>query len=110
LDLLEKMMAMMEQNQNWDTPRQLVRQVLPIHSGAGLGSEGLDHLLREILSTYPNEISCDACFEHLHALAETVLADKEPAEALPLVRDHLDHCRDCREEFEGLWVALRAMA
>jgi len=99
-------MAMIEQNQNLDR----LRQVLPIRSGAGLGSEALDQLLREILSTYPDEISCDECFEHLHALAEMLLADKNPAEALPLVQDHLDRCRDCREEFEGLLVALRAMA
>jgi predicted anti-sigma-YlaC factor YlaD len=29
------------------------------------------------------------------------------AEAMPLVQDHLEHCRECREEFEALLEALQ---
>ncbi len=40
---------------------------------------------------------------------ETDLAGLDAAEAMPLVQDHLDKCRDCREEFEALLRALRAV-
>lgn len=38
------------------------------------------------------------------------LTGKNPAEAMPLVQDHLDRCGECREEFEALMMALRALA
>jgi len=37
------------------------------------------------------------------------LAGKDAAKALPLVQEHLLHCRDCREEFEALLDALQAL-
>jgi hypothetical protein len=38
------------------------------------------------------------------------LAGKNAAEAMPLVQDHLERCRDCREEFKALLAALRSLA
>ncbi len=67
----------------------------------------LKGLVRMILSTRDDEIGCDRCFELLDRFVDLTLAGKNAAEALPLVRDHLDRCRDCREEFEALLDALR---
>jgi predicted anti-sigma-YlaC factor YlaD len=38
------------------------------------------------------------------------LAGKNAAQAMPLVQDHLERCDDCREEFEALLAALRALS
>lgn len=64
-------------------------------------------MVQMIAATRPDEIGCDECFEQLDRFAETVLAGKNAAEAMPLVQDHLNRCGDCREEFEALLTALR---
>jgi hypothetical protein len=67
-------------------------------------------LVQMIFSTHPDELDCNGCFEHVDRFAELVLAGKDAAEAMPLVQDHLDRCRCCREEFEALLMALEAIA
>ena len=68
----------------------------------------IKQMVQMIAGTRPDEIGCDECFEQLDRFAELVLACKNAAEALPLVQDHLNRCRDCHEEFEALLAALRA--
>jgi hypothetical protein len=67
----------------------------------------LKRMVRNILTARPDEIGCDECFEQLDRFVEMELADKNAAEAMPLVQDHLERCVDCREEFEALLAALR---
>ena len=73
-------------------------------------SETLKKMVRGVVTTRPDEIGCDECFEQLDRFIEMVLAGKNAAEAMPLVQDHLERCDDCREEFEALLAALRALA
>lgn len=75
-----------------------------------LSLDTLKWIVRDIITTRPDEIGCDECFEELDRFVELELAGKNAAEALPLVQDHLDRCSDCREEFEALLAALRAIA
>ena len=70
----------------------------------------LKQMVLQVLSTRPDEIGCDECFEQLDRFVEMRLAGKNAAEAMPLVQDHLERCRDCREEFEALLTALHALA
>lgn len=70
----------------------------------------LKRMVHNALTTRPDEIGCGECFEQLDRFIEMTLAGRNAAEALPLVQDHLERCRDCREEFEALLVALRALA
>ena len=75
-----------------------------------LEPDTLKRMVQGIMTTHPDEIGCDHCFEQLDHFADTVLAGRDAAEALPLVQDHLSRCDDCREEFEALRTALRATA
>jgi hypothetical protein len=75
---------------------------------APLQPDQLAGMVRMIVATRPDELSCDECFEQLDRFAELHLAGKPAAEAMPLVKDHLDRCGDCREEFELLLAALQA--
>lgn len=75
-----------------------------------LTSDVLQRLLQAVKQTRPDEISCDECFEKLDQFAEQVLAGKPAAEAMPLVKDHLDRCAPCQEEFEALLDALEAVS
>ncbi len=74
-----------------------------------LDRDQLSNLVRLIITTRPDEIGCDECLEQVDRFVEMKLADLDAAEAMPLVQDHLDKCRDCREEFEALLRALRAL-
>lgn len=67
----------------------------------------LKSLIRKVKMTKSEEIGCGECFEKLHRFAELELAGKSPDEAMPLVRDHLDRCGNCREEYEALLEAMR---
>jgi hypothetical protein len=69
----------------------------------------LKQMVRAVMDTRPDEISCGECFDELDRFVEMTLAGKNAAEAMPLVEDHLRRCRDCREEFEALLSVLRAL-
>ncbi|MDX1636603.1 MAG: hypothetical protein R3281_01455 [Balneolaceae bacterium] len=74
-----------------------------------LSKDLLKKMIRMVKMTKPNEIGCDDCFEDLHEFAELELAGKSPEEAMPLVRDHLDRCGNCREEYEALLEAMQSI-
>ena len=65
-------------------------------------------LVRLLAETREIEIGCDQCFELLDGFAETELSGAGTGASMPLVRDHLDKCADCRGTFEALLRALRA--
>ena len=73
-----------------------------------LSLEVLKRMVRSIADTRSDEIDCDECFEQVDLFAELKLQGKDAAEAMPLVRDHLNRCGGCREEFEALLDCLRA--
>jgi hypothetical protein len=70
----------------------------------------LKQMVRVVLSTRSDEIGCEECFDQLDRFVEMTLAGKDATEAMPLVHDHLERCRDCREEFEALLKVLRDLA
>ena len=65
-------------------------------------------LVKVVAETREIEIGCDECFELLDGFAEAELSGVDASAAMPLVRDHLDRCADCRGKFEALLRALRA--
>jgi hypothetical protein len=73
-----------------------------------LGRDDVVKLVRVVAETREIEIGCDECFERLDSFAETELSGVDASAAMPLVRDHLDKCADCRSTFEALLRALRA--
>jgi hypothetical protein len=71
------------------------------------GRDDLEKVVRMVSGTREEELDCDECFEQLDRYVEMELSGLNPAEAMPLVKDHLDKCGDCREEFEALLKALQ---
>ena len=67
----------------------------------------LKRIMQGILTADPHEIGCDDCFHNLDVYVELVLAGDNAADIYPRVHDHLQRCRNCREEFEALIKALR---
>ncbi|MAL17902.1 MAG: hypothetical protein CL670_06540 [Balneola sp.] len=74
----------------------------------------LDHKILKVLlgavhSTHDNEIACGECFDKIHEFAELELLGKSPDEAMPLVREHLEKCAECKEEYEALLKGLEKL-
>jgi hypothetical protein len=79
-------------------------------AGVQLDASQTRRLLQAIYATRPDEVSCDECFEMADLYAEIVLAGADPTQVLPMIEDHLNRCPGCREEFEALIDALRAIS
>jgi len=71
-----------------------------------LNPEQIKRLVRDVLNTRPDEISCDECLELLDRFVELELAGEDASSALPLVQQHLEQCSSCREEFEALLTVI----
>ncbi|MGB3633899.1 MAG: hypothetical protein WA982_07655 [Rubrobacteraceae bacterium] len=74
-----------------------------------LDREELNKLVRAALETGEQELDCDDCLDQVDSFVEMELAGLNAAAAMPLVHNHLQKCGDCREEFEALLVAMRAV-
>jgi hypothetical protein len=67
-------------------------------------------VLCEAITTHMDEISCEECDAQLDRFVELALQGKDSALRMPRVHDHLEHCRECREEYQGLVLAIRGTA
>lgn len=66
-------------------------------------------LLQWLQATRETEIACDECLASMAELLENELENRPVSEALVAVRQHLDFCSECREEYETLIAAVRAL-
>lgn len=71
--------------------------------GAG---EMLQNMMRSIDNTQEVEYDCAQVYQLLDQYADMVERGEDAAELMPLVRHHLEMCRDCREEYEALMRVL----
>ena len=58
--------------------------------------------LKNIYHTQEQEISCSECFDQASHFVDVELAGEDAAGRMPLLRQHLDQCATCREEYETL--------
>ena len=58
--------------------------------------------LRNIYETQDEEISCTACFEFVSEFVELEISGQDAVGKLPQVKQHLNQCRACRDEYEAL--------
>jgi hypothetical protein len=65
-------------------------------------------LVGMIEKTQEIEIDCSQVYRLLDQYTELVLRGEDPGQLLPLVKQHLELCMDCREEYEVLLKILEA--
>ena len=58
--------------------------------------------LQNIFETEDEEISCSECFDSISHFVEVELSGQNPIAKMPQVKQHLDQCPACREEYETL--------
>ncbi len=74
-----------------------------------LNIDVLKKIISKIPRTHENEIGCDECFDELHTFAEMELEGKSPEKVMPLIREHLDNCGECRQEYQALLDAIKLL-
>jgi hypothetical protein len=67
-----------------------------------LSDAAVEDLMLRLLKTHDEEISCDEVFALVDEYAEADLRDEDVATLKPLIRRHLDMCRECEEEYQAL--------
>ena len=67
-----------------------------------LPNEAVLGFLRLLEETQDEEMSCDEIYEKLDEYVEQEVNKKDAARLMPLIREHLDLCPDCCEEYEVL--------
>ena len=77
-------------------------------SASRQAQEVLKAMLRKIGQTQEIELSCGEVFDLLDQYAESAANGEDAAQLMPLVRQHLEMCPDCREEFEALLKVLQS--
>lgn len=58
--------------------------------------------LRNIYETQDQEISCTECFDLVSTFVDLEISGKDAAGQMPQVKQHLNQCPACREEYETL--------
>jgi hypothetical protein len=64
-------------------------------------------MVRELVTTRPDEMDCPECFEHMDHFADLLVSGEDAVLIMPKLQEHLERCVFCREEFEALLNALR---
>jgi hypothetical protein len=58
--------------------------------------------LQNIDKTEDKEISCSECFDLVSHFVELELSGTNPVAEMPQLKQHLEQCSACREEYETL--------
>ena len=59
-------------------------------------------LMNRLLITHEEELSCDEVFALVDEYAEATQRGEDVASLKPIIREHLDMCRECEEEYQAL--------
>ena len=70
--------------------------------------ETVKGLMGMVEKTQEIEIDCGEVYRLLDQYTEMVVRGEDPGQLMPLVKQHLDMCMDCREEYEVLLKMLEA--
>ena len=67
-----------------------------------LSNEAVVKFLHVLESVREEEASCDEIYAKIDEYVEQEVDKKDAAQLMPLIREHLDLCPECCEEYEAL--------
>ena len=83
--------------------KELIRRIrVSLGLQKELTNETVLGFLRVLEGVRAEELSCDEIYTKLDQYVECEANTKEAAQLMPLIRQHLDTCPDCCEEYEAL--------
>ena len=65
-------------------------------------SNRFESWLQNIYHTQDEEISCTECFDLVSSFVELELSGGDASAKMPQIKQHLNQCPACREEYETL--------
>ena len=65
-------------------------------------SDRFESWLQNIYHTQDEEISCTECFDLVSHFVELEMSGEDPTVKMPQLKQHLNQCSACREEYETL--------
>lgn len=74
-----------------------------------LSNEQIQTLVGLVVTTGPDDMSCDDCLGQIGEFAEHALEGRELPEAMQIVENHLQQCPCCKDEYEALLIALKEL-
>jgi hypothetical protein len=81
---------------------QRIREIFG-HKDPELPDEIIRGLIRSLEDQEPEEgCSCDEVFALMDQYADVEVRGEDAARLMPLLRNHMDGCHDCNEEYEAL--------
>lgn len=91
--------------------QELIRRVRKtIQNEQDVPNEALLGFLRVLEEVRVDDIPCDQVFARLDEYVEKEIHGQDAARLMPLLREHLDICTDCCEEYEALLTVLEQSA
>ena len=72
------------------------------HPEQDLSNEAVLKFLHVLESVREEESSCDEVYAKIDEYVEKEVDQKDAARLMPLIREHLDMCSECCEEYEAL--------
>ena len=83
--------------------KELVRRIrVSLGLQKELTNETVLGFLRVLEDVHAEELSCDEIYAKLDEYVEREADKKDAAQLMPLIRQHLDTCTECCEEYEAL--------
>jgi len=83
--------------------RNLIRRIRnSLHLQKQLPNEAVLGFLRVLEDVREEEIPCGEIYSKLDEYVEREVSKKDAAQLMPLIREHLDVCPECCEEYEAL--------
>ncbi len=86
---------------------QRVRNKLKPHEE--LSNEAVLGFLRVLENVRREELSCAEIYSKLDEYVECEIGCKDAAHVMPLIREHLDICQECCDEYEALLDVVEKM-
>jgi flagellar motor component MotA len=81
---------------------QNIRNLFKPQKEEELQDEVIVKFMRILEDVRAEEMSCDEMFNRLDEFVETEVESHDAEKLMPLVREHLDMCSECEEEYEAL--------
>lgn len=89
--------------------RELIKSIRKkVSPSEQFSNEMLIGFLRTLEMVEKEDISCDELYLKLDEYVERELNKRDAANIMPLMREHLDACPECCEEYEALLHVVKA--
>ncbi|MBN1304411.1 MAG: hypothetical protein JXA13_08245 [Anaerolineales bacterium] len=75
-----------------------------------LPPKAVEMLIQRLLITQDEELDCGEFFKLIDEYVEHDLRGEDAARLMPLVRHHIEMCRECHEEYDALMSILEGLA